>query len=220
MQFDNPSDNQSGNAPMANPWISMWTRPRETIQQIVTSDPTRLVLLLAALQGISGTLDQASINSAGDRLELPTLLAAVVIAGPVLGILSLYIGAALLRWTGNWIGGQASSQHIRTAIAWSSVPIIWSLLLWIPELWLFGKELFTSETPRLDADVTLSFSYFGFALVEFTIAVWALVVYLKCLGQVQGFSAWKALGNSLLAILVIVVPLVAITIGLTYAELR
>jgi hypothetical protein len=57
-----------------------------------------------------------------------------------LGIIHLDIGGAILRWTGSWFGGQASSEEVRAAIAWSSVPRIWALLLLIPELALFRNE--------------------------------------------------------------------------------
>lgn len=195
-----------------NPWISIWTKPRETIQQIVSSNPTRMVLLLAAISGFSSALDRASIRSLGDRLDMPMIFAIAAVAGPIGGILALYLGGALLRWTGAWIGGNGSAQNIRAAMAWSGVPLIWALLIWIPQLALVGEELFTSATPRLDADESLLFSYLGLSLIEIIIAVWALVVFLKCVGQVQGFSAWKALGNALLSALVIAVPIMAIAL--------
>jgi Yip1-like protein len=44
------------------------------------------------------------------------------IAGPIAGIIALYIGSALIRWTGHWIGGKASARTIRAAMAWSTVP--------------------------------------------------------------------------------------------------
>ncbi len=198
-----------------NPWISMWVEPRETIQQIISSNPTRTVLLLAALSGFGSALDKASIKSMGDTFELPIIFSIAAIAGPIGGILSLYLGGALVRWTGTWIGGVASSQNIRAALAWSSVPLIWALLIWIPELALIGDELFTSETPRMDASDTLLLAFLGLSLIELVIAIWTLVVLLKSLGQVQGFSAWRALGNLLLSVLVIAVPILIIAVGIT-----
>jgi hypothetical protein len=192
----------------------MWVRPRDTIQQIVSSDPTRTVLLLAALSGFGSALDNASIRSLGDKFELPMIFTMTAIVGPISGILGLYIGGALVRWTGTWIGGVASSQNIRAAIAWSSVPLIWALLIWIPELALIGDELFKSETPRMDASYTLLLAFLGLSLIELVIAIWALVVLLKSLGQVQGFSAWKALGNLLLSALVIAVPILIIAVAI------
>lgn len=200
-----------------NPWVSMWTKPRATIQQIVDTNPQRLVLLLAAAAGFGQALDRASINSIGDRLDWPIIFIVAAVGGPIAGVIGLYIGGALIHWTGTWIGGKTSAENIRAAIAWSSVPMLWALVLWIPELALFGQELFTAETPVIDADTTLNSAFLAFGAVEVTIGMWTLIVYLKCLGQVQGFSAWKALGNSILAGLVIIVPIliIAIAIGLS-----
>ena len=198
-----------------NPWISMWTKPRETVQQIVDTDPTRMVLLLAAIAGFSSALDRASIKNAGDMLELPIIFGIAMIGGALGGVLMLYVGSALVKWTGRWVGGSASSENIRAAMAWSNVPLIWALLIWIPQLALIGDELFKSDTPRMDASETLLYSYLGFGLIEIVIAIWTLVVMLKCLGQVQGFSAWKALGNLLLSALVIVVPILIIAVALS-----
>jgi hypothetical protein len=128
----------------------MWTRPRATIAQIVQRDPTHMVLVLAAIAGFGQALDRASMRSAGDTLGLPTIFVAAAVAGPVDGLVTLYLGSLLLRLTGSWIGGKASGEQIRAAMAWSGVPLIWALLLWIPELAIFGTELFTTATPRMD----------------------------------------------------------------------
>ena len=196
-----------------NPWVSMWTRPRATIQQIVDTNPERAVVLLSAVAGIGQALDRASAKNMGDKLDWPMILLFAALLGPVAGILGLYVGGALLRWTGSWMGGQGSSRYIRAAVAWSNVPEIWAMLLWVPGLALFGQELFTSKTPLIDADPARLAAFLGFAAVELVLTVWALVVFLKSLGQVQGFSAWKALGNALLAALVVIVPLAAIGIA-------
>ena len=196
------------------PWTSIWTRPRETIREIVFSNPKRSVLLLAALAGFSSALDRASIKSMGDTLDLVTIFGIAAIAGPIGGIISLYIGAVLLRWMGMWIGGAASSMDIRAAMAWSSAPLIWALLLWIPGLFLFGRDLFTSATPKLDASEILTYSYMGFGVVEVIVSIWSLIIFLKCLGEVQGFSAWKALGNTLLAGFAVIVLVVITLFGL------
>jgi len=196
-----------------NPWLAIWTRPRETIQQRIDHDPEAWVLALAAIAGIGQLLNNASSESLGDHLDLLTIFVIAVIGGSLAGIFGLYVGGALLRWTGRWIGGMATQMEIRTAIAWSSVPFIYSMLLWIPELALFGKELFTEATPRIEADPNLFNILLGFLAVEVIIAIWSVIVFLKCLGQVQGFSAWCALGNSVLAGLLIVIPIAVVVFG-------
>ena len=193
-----------------NPWFSMWLHPRRTIRWIVETNPDRLVLLLAAVGGIVEALINASSDSKGENMSLQAILLTSLIGGPLMGVIGLWLGGALLRWTGGWIGGQADSRRIRATLAWANVPLVWSLLLWIPALLLFGAELFAAATPILDASTMLSGLYMVFSFGIGIVSIWAFVVFLHALGEVQGFSAWKALGNSILAGLVVLVPLLAI----------
>jgi len=191
-----------------NPWISMWTKPRATIRQIVAADPRRLVLALAAIAGISEGFDVASnAREFLDARILPEALSLAAVSGAILGICGLYVCAAVVRWTGLWIGGQASALHIRAAIAWSSLPVVWIAPLWLPMAALYGQELFTNKAPALDATLggqpAMALSLLCFYLAGFVAELWAFVLLLKSLGQVQGFSAWKALGNLILAALLL-----------------
>jgi hypothetical protein len=198
-----------------NPWLSIWIKPRATMQQIINTDPTRFVLLLAAVSGFGEALDQASMNATGDQFAWPMIVAMAAILGPIGGLMGLYLIGLLIYWTGHWIGGKASTPHIRAALAWSSVPVIWSLLIWIPELMLFGQELFTGTQPTIESDPFLLSAAVGFGILEMIIALWAFVVCLHCLGQVQGFSAWRALANAILAGLVVIGPILILAIAVT-----
>lgn len=198
-----------------NPWFTMWYKPRETVRKIVKYNPKYLVLPLAMIGGFAQVIDRAAVRSLGDQLSVSTIFIFALVGGPLLGILSLYVFSALLRWTGKWIGGKASSEHIRTALAWSIVPSVWALILLVPELALFGKELFTSITPKIDSSLTLIALLFLFGAIEIGIGIWSFIISLKSIGEVQGFSAWKALLNSVLSGLVIVIPvIVLVLIGL------
>lgn len=198
--------------PMPNPWISIWHEPRLTIERIVARDPKYCVLLLASLSGIAQTLDGAVERSLGDDVPWPFLLGTAAIGGPITGLLGLFVGSWLLKLTGGWMGGRGDALRIRTAIAWGSAPIVWGLLLWIPLLLVFGQELFATETPLMDSSPGLLALYVGFAALDVVISVWSIVVFLHCLGQVQGFSAWRALGNTLAAVAVIAVPIVLLAL--------
>jgi hypothetical protein len=198
-----------------NPWFSIWTKPRATMQHIISTNPTRFVLLLAAVSGFGEALSQASMNATGDQFAWPTIVAMAAILGPIGGLIGLYVIGFLMHWTGRWIGGQASTQHIRSAVAWSSVPMIWALLIWIPKLMLFGQELFTSSGANIESNPFILSTVVGFGILETVISVWAFVVCLHCLGQVQGFSAWRALVNSILAGLIVVGPILMLAIAIT-----
>jgi len=199
-----------------SPFLSIWVKPRETIRKIVETDPTKHVILLAMLAGIGQALDRASSRNAGDTIPLLAILGVCIILGPIGGIISLYLGGALYRWSGSWLGGKASSEEVRAAIAWSSIPTIFILPLWILELLIFGEEMFTSSTPNIDANPLLLAILLGFAAIELVVGLWALVVFLQSLGEVHGFSGWKAFGTVFLGTLVILVPILCI-VGLFVA---
>ena len=192
---------------MINPWITVWTRPRHTIRHLVTYASESALLPLAAVGGVVQALDRASSRSLGDTIPFDVILALCGALGPLIGILELYLGSVLISWTGRWIGGNAESDEIRTAVAWANVPLIGVFVLWILQTVLLGPELFTTLTPRLDNSGGLAIGFLASALAQITLGIWAFFILLKGLGEVQGFSAWKAFGNVLLSSLVFVVPI-------------
>lgn len=117
-----------------NPWVSIWTKPRATIQQIVDTDPKRLVIVLACLGGFAHFLDRASQKAMGDNLDWHIIFIIAALAGPVLGVISLYLFSALLQWTGGWIGGHATFRDLQADFAWSTVPKIWASYSGYPRL--------------------------------------------------------------------------------------
>lgn len=180
-----------------NPWVSIWTKPRGTIRWIVETDPTRHVVLLAVVGGIANSLSNFELMNLGDFLPLPFMLIFSIVAGTIGGLLYLYIAGAILRWTGSWFGGEATSEEVRAAIAWSSVPAIWGLILWALGLILLWEELFT--IPILPyPNPSKIYLFYGFYWVRAGIVIWSAIVFYKCLGEVHRFSAWKALGATII----------------------
>jgi len=195
---------------VGNPWLSMWTRPRATIQSIVDTNPEKDVLLLASISGVSRALDKASINNLADTAPVSMVFVAAI-GGIVSGIVGLYILGFLLRHSAHWIGGNANAEKTRAAIAWSSVPVAWGMLIWLPQLALFGRELFSASTPRMDAT---PFVALGLGMLELGVGVWAMILFFKSIGQVNGFSAWRGLASFLIAVALVVVPILALAFSL------
>lgn len=202
----------AGSEPRLDPWLSTWIAPRKTIRQIVASDPKHLVLPLAAIGGIFRAIDLASRRSYGDVYPMPVLLIGIVGLGIVAGILGLYVVAWALQLTGGWMGGRASAEEIRAAVAWPNVLTAWIFIPFLGILALVRGDLFTSETPRLHAYPLLALALLGFSLLVLVVEVWTMVVSVKMLAEVQGFSAWKALGQMVLAYLYLAIWAVGIAL--------
>jgi len=195
------------------PFRSMWTRPRDTVRTIVATDPELHVLPIVAVAGIVAVLDRASGRNAGDSLSLAAILGLACVLGPLGGLFQLWIASHLIRFSGFWLGGEGNREHLKTAIAWSCLPSACSLAFWAVQLLLLGHEMFTAETPRLDAQPMLWIPLGATALGEVTLGIWSIVLLCHAVAEVQGYrSAWRGLGNLLLAWLVVFIPLLALVL--------
>ena len=198
-----------------NPYKSIWLQPRSTIQRIVDTNPTYLVLVLLALTGVSYGVSAASAEGWGYDMSLLWVFVIIVAIFPLITILLLYLVSGLTRWTGKWLGGKATQEQIRAAYAWSYIPIIAAIALYVPLFMFYGFDLFnyqhTTFSDSLPMVPVQSGVAFGIiAIAEVVLNVWSFVIALHCLGQVQGFSAWRALGNQALTALVLLVPIAII----------
>lgn len=110
-----------------NPFFSLWLRPQKTIRDIAQSQPSRHVLIFAALGGLYSALIQGGEFLAKDPSSSTYILSLVIFLGPLFGVISLYLFAALMAWFGRLLGGQGSRRDLRAAIAWSQTPIVVAL---------------------------------------------------------------------------------------------
>ncbi|MFN2272712.1 MAG: Yip1 family protein, partial [Anaerolineae bacterium] len=221
---------------LPSPWLTMWTNPRETIRRVVYYDPKRDVLLLAALQGfvsffggmlyiflllvlISNDYVGAPGTWESDLSNLPSMsFTALAIAlgicatiGPISGLIGLYLYGWLFRVTGRWLGGNAYPIEVRAAIAWSAVPQIWGTILQALKLVLIVYVLYANAINYYISSSALLATLGISLLVESIIGIWSLVVLIKSLGEVHSFSAWKALGAVLLAMVIVSVVNIVIS---------
>jgi hypothetical protein len=194
------------------PWLTIWTKPQKTIRQIVDFDADYYVIPLAAAMGIFQALDRAAERGMGDNMSLVAILLLAVLVGGISGVISVYIAGALYRWSGSWFGGQATSQQVRAAVAWASIPDVLLLLIIIPIILIFGRDWFTSSPSYLNSAVgTLSVLALG--AIGLVLVFWRLFIMVACLAEVHRFSARRALAALFTGTLVVIVPLVALIIG-------
>ena len=196
-----------------NPWRSIWLKPRATIRQIVTTNPEHHVVALAAAAGVIQALINSVDRNLGDELGLlPILLTSFLIA-PILGVISLYLSAFLLRWTGRWLGGVATPRELRASVAWGSAPMVMGGVGMLVALLIAGHDLFSSVQPWLARHPTLMLVAGLGMIIQGLAAFWSVITAIKCLAEVQGFSAWRALGNYVLVVLVVAAAAFVVVFG-------
>lgn len=214
-----------------NPWKSLWLKPRQTIRQIVSTNPTLHVIPIVLVYGGLQTLDNGAERNLGDRfagldgvLSVNAYLLLVVglfVVGALLALVMwLYLTAWLLEWTGGWLNGKASLEELRAAMAWSVIPILIALILGIPSYIYLGPEAFTSYTPKLDNSEIIGLIYYiPLLVIAIGLFIWSIFTSCHMIGEVQGFSAWTAAWNYILVCLVCAIPvlLIAFLFGFLFA---
>jgi hypothetical protein len=192
---------------MKSPWVTMLFSPRATIRHIIDTGRGGEVSLLVVLSGVVFGLARMADRSAGEKEDLSTIIIFSAILGPILNSLMFVIGSALLRGTGSWLGGRASTPEIRAAMAWSTVPVIYGLPLWVVMIALMGRELFMKAYPSTESNAMLAITLTVLMVLFLGLEVWMVVLFLASLSEVQGFSVWKALANTMLVLLAVLIPL-------------
>ncbi|MDN4607712.1 Yip1 family protein [Sporosarcina highlanderae] len=191
--------------PKLNPWTSVWVHPRKTVRYVIENKPNSFILVIAMLAGLVHILDQAMSNDLGDIWGLGTILLVSLIAGPLLGLIGLYVGSGIHYMFSMMFGGTGTFSETRTAYAVSAIILVVGGVIWVPDLLILGQGNFMS-------DYDFSIGQFAWLFIStignLTVGVWSLVALIAALSEVHRFSVWKAVIVVLLPIIILVVVLI------------
>jgi hypothetical protein len=169
-------------------FLNIWTSPRKVFKFINDNHYDKYVNGLLFFAGISRAFDRASLKNTGDNLSLWAILALCIIVGGLLGWISYYIYAALLGWTGKWINGQGDTKSILRIISYAMTPAIVALFFLIPQITIYGNEMFKSDGDIISAGVAANVFVYGSMILEFILGVWTMVFCIVGVSEVQKLS--------------------------------
>jgi signal peptidase I len=101
---------RSLDVPHTSPWLSVWLKPRQTIERIVAANPRRHVWLLASLGLICGAVVQLLLAGWGTVLRDWRAIVGIVLVGAIFGIIGLYYSGFFFRWSGKLLAALSSSH--------------------------------------------------------------------------------------------------------------
>ncbi len=203
----------SPQAKPVSPFLSIWTRPRETIRRIVDTDPTKYVIALTLSSGLVTSVVLLIASGLVSSLPLLTVLGIAIVLGPVANIIFLYIGSAMWRLTGRWLGGRASPQEARAAWAWSSWPTMFSTALLAPIRMVLDGIPGAPNTFEISSAL-FKILWGGYPALATSMQLWTTVIMLKCFAEVHRFSAWRAWAAFIIWSFVIAILLACIVVAL------
>ena len=178
-----------------NPWISIWTSPRSTMARIVGENPNRCLWGLAWIYGFCSLMNLFQSMALGAALGALGILFLAAVLAPFWGWINFTVWSGFVFWVGKWFKGAGTFKGVRSAYAWSCVPIILNIPLWLLMALLFGHQLFLNfpDAHLLSSRETILL--FAILIAKVVLAVWSLVIYLNGLAEVQKFSILRAILN-------------------------
>lgn len=214
-----------------NPWISMWMNPRATVRQMLETDPTRHLLLLATLGGIGFFLDQLIYMSLGEDFSTRVMLLMVLlVGGAVVGVVALYLYSLFLRMGGRMLGGVGTAAGCRTAFAWSNIPTVWLVPVYLclaVAVVTVGSDALLSDTiAKLEAGADYSIELLptwlkAISALAVVSRLWQIVLTCQAIGEAHQMSSGKGLLAFIIANLmlsgVVVVGVIALQLLLMLA---
>ena len=188
-----------------NPWWRIWVQPRQTIRYLIETDPKMHFWVLVVFYGTIRAVALGMQAQLGDVFAPSQVAAFILIAGPLSGVIGVYFTAGLLELVSRVFGGHAESQHIRTVLAWATIPMTVLVILGMsPLLAMFGSSVFTSTDPHMQQILFgrgFASEFLGRGLLtweagmEILGSLYYLVIIVVGLAEVQNFSIWKAAGT-------------------------
>src|SRR5690349_7716273 len=166
----------------ASPFATLWLSPRATIERLVASRPTYMVLPLAMGGAIASLYVELLASGLGGHVSDWRLWLAIVAGGAVLGIVWLYFAALVLKWIGNMLGGEATALQLRAVIAWSMVPSIAGALT--AAIALLAAKMAGGGEAVVDV---------GLQWLAMVVSLWAAILFLLMLGRVERFGFWRTM---------------------------
>jgi hypothetical protein len=148
--------------------------------------------LLAAAQGIGNflALYRTQGGSCAHR-DVAEILGNSFVYGAVAGVLSLFLMAVIYHRLGARAGGKSTTPQVIHVLAYGSVPLAASLVIWVLTALLAGEATFV-DTPRADAEgfvvLLVHLQFVSYVLL----LIWSIVLQVMGFSEIQGLATRKA----------------------------
>jgi len=213
-------------SPSLKDLVTILYKPRETMRRILDGGPKRWtaeIVVLAVICASFADPDIRHLNEALPGFSLgPTLafVALVLLVLAVFWVLAVYAFAWLATFVGTKLDGRGPVPDVRAALAWGTVPMIWSIVYRIPIAFYRSRmEIHTGSRTQISIDLVqqggCSLALIIIAL-QLTFDLWILFVVSSTVAEALHFETWK--GLSTVAITAAVPVVIAIAAALAFMK--
>lgn len=178
------------------PLKDVWLKPRRVFRELASQPVGITDYLLAAAQGVATSIAVYRTQFAGTHASAAEVLQTSLLFGPVGGVVSLYLFAAIYGRLGTRAGGTSKRNQVFHVLAYGGIPVAASLVLWALTALLIGEAAII-DTPGATGSEVDGFVAFVLRL-QFTayllLLLWSVVLQVMGFSEIQGLTMRKAFG--------------------------
>lgn len=189
-----------------SPTLSIWFHPRKTMRFLEDKNKVLLGFLIVLLVCFIKTVNLAVYFELGEKLSVLGIFEVCFILSLLKAGFIYIVVAKVLFKSCQGFQGEASLSSIKKVIEWSSIPLVFSVLLWVPEFMIVGGSFFKSNSSLIDANTLSNSVYISLSCIDTVLALWSLILFIICLAEVNRFSLKQAIFSSIIALIVFLIP--------------
>ena len=202
------------------PLKDVWLRPRRVFRELAIRPISGADYFLAAVQGIATSIMVYRTQLSGSNASVTEILASSIIFGPLMGVVSMVLFAAIYGRLGRRAGGKSTRNQIFHVLAYGGTPVAASLVLWIFTALLVGEPALI-ERPGVEIDGFVAFMLRAQFVSYMLLLMWSVVLQVMGFSEILGLTTRKSFGvwvlGQLLALLLML--FLSILIGILFPGL-
>jgi hypothetical protein len=180
-----------------HPLKDVWLKPRRVFRELASHPVGLTDYLLAAAQGVATSMAVYRTQFAGTHASAADVLQSSLLFGPIGGVVSLYLFAAIYGRLGARAGGTSKRNQVFHVLAYGGVPVAASLVLWALTAFIVGEAAIIDTpvaTPGADVDGFVAFVLRLQFAVYILLLLWSVVLQVMGFSEIQGLTTRKAFG--------------------------
>jgi hypothetical protein len=207
-----PTDPGASPAPDAiRPLKDVWLRPRRVFRELAARPVTVTNYALAAVLGIGNLLAFFRAQPFEGHSGAGEILLNSLIFGPICGVASMYLFAAIYVRLGARAGGNSSRDALFHVLTYGAMPLIAALGVRAVGILLIGDSVFVAA-PKQELEGFQAIVLLLQLLASVFLCLWSVTLQVMGFSELQGVAMRTAFGIWVLGQLLAAVALVTLLV--------
>ena len=174
-----------------HPIRDVWLRPRRVFRELATQPIGVNDYLLAAAQGLATAVMVYRTQLSTSGATAGEILGTAFIFGPIGGVVSMYLFAAIYGRLGTRAGGKSARNQVFHVLAYGGIPVAASLVLWVFTALVVGEAAIV-EKPGAEVDGFVAFVLRAQFAAYMFLLFWSIVLQVMGFSETLGLTTRKA----------------------------